>query len=67
MTLIAHPQAMQFAEPLRLQSGASVRDYALAYETYGMLNAESQSARGEVLEIAIVALIVIEIVLSFFR
>jgi len=32
-----------------------------------MLNAEAQSARGEVLEIAILALIAVEIVLSFFR
>jgi len=43
------------------------RKLTIIRETYGMLNAESQSARGEVLEIAIVALIVIEIVLSFFR
>ena len=43
------------------------RKLSIIRETYGMLNAESQSARGEVLEIAIVALIVIEIVLSLFR
>ena len=29
------PQAMHFAEPLRLQSGASIGDYTLMYETYG--------------------------------
>jgi len=43
------------------------RKLTIIRETYGMLNAESQAARGEVLEIAIVALIVVEIVLSFFR
>jgi len=35
---------MSFAEPLALQSGASIRDYALAYETYGALNAERSNA-----------------------
>ena len=29
--MIATPQAMHFAEPLALQSGASLRDYTLAY------------------------------------
>jgi hypothetical protein len=43
------------------------RKLAIIRETYGMLNAEAQSARGEVLEIAILALIAVEIVLSFFR
>jgi len=43
------------------------RKLAIIRETYGMLNAESQAARGEVLEIAILALIAIEIVLSLFR
>jgi len=42
--LIATPQAMHFAEPLQLQSGAHVRDYALAYETYGTLNADRSNA-----------------------
>ena len=32
------PQAMHFAEPLRLQSGAHLADYTLMYETYGTLN-----------------------------
>ncbi|MEO8081900.1 MAG: homoserine O-acetyltransferase [Caldimonas sp.] len=32
------PQTMHFAEPLPLASGASLRDYTLAYETYGTLD-----------------------------
>ena len=35
---------MEFAEPLALQSGASVRGYTLAYETYGTLNADRSNA-----------------------
>ena len=42
--MIATPQAMHFAEPLALQSGASLRDYTLAYETYGTLNADRSNA-----------------------
>ncbi len=42
--LIATPQAMHFAEPLALQSGAQVRDYTLAYETYGTLNDDRSNA-----------------------
>jgi homoserine O-acetyltransferase/O-succinyltransferase len=38
------PQAMHFAEPLRLQSGASLGDYTLMYETYGTLNADKSNA-----------------------
>jgi len=38
------PQAMQFAEPLPLKSGAQLRDYALVYETYGTLNADKSNA-----------------------
>jgi len=38
------PQAMYFAEPLRLQSGASIGDYTLMYETYGALNADKSNA-----------------------
>jgi len=38
------PQAMHFAEPLRLQSGASIGDYTLMYETYGALNADKSNA-----------------------
>jgi homoserine O-acetyltransferase len=44
MPLIATPQSMHFAEPLALQSGASVRDYTLAYETYGTLDADRSNA-----------------------
>jgi homoserine O-acetyltransferase len=35
---------MQFAEPLRLQSGAHLADYTLTYETYGVLNADKSNA-----------------------
>jgi homoserine O-acetyltransferase len=35
---------MAFAEPLPLQSGASLRDYTLMYETYGTLNADRSNA-----------------------
>ncbi len=42
--MIATPQAMHFAEPLALQSGAQLRDYTLAYETYGTLNADRSNA-----------------------
>ena len=38
------PQAMHFAEPLRLQSGAQLADYTLMYETYGTLNATGSNA-----------------------
>lgn len=44
MTLIATPRAMQFDAPLQLQSGASIRGYSLAYETYGTLNADKSNA-----------------------
>jgi len=42
--MTATPQAMHFADALPLQSGASVRDYTLAYETYGTLNADRSNA-----------------------
>lgn len=42
--LIATPQSMHFAAPQGLQSGASLRDYTLAYETYGTLNADKSNA-----------------------
>ena len=42
--MIVTPQSMPFREPLALQSGASIRDYALAYETYGTLNAQRSNA-----------------------
>ena len=42
--LIATPQSQHFAEVLPLKSGASLRDYALSYETYGTLNAARSNA-----------------------
>ncbi|WP_440105853.1 homoserine O-acetyltransferase MetX [Acidovorax sp. BL-A-41-H1] len=44
MSFIATPQTMHFPEVLPLQSGASIRDYHLAYETYGTLNADRSNA-----------------------
>ena len=44
MSFIATPQSMHFAEPLPLQSGASIADYTLAYETYGTLDAARSNA-----------------------
>ncbi len=41
---IVKPQAMHFADPLPLRSGAQLRDYTLAYETYGTLNADKSNA-----------------------
>jgi len=41
---IVAPQSMQFATPLPLQSGASLADYTLVYETYGVLNAQRSNA-----------------------
>ncbi len=38
------PQSMHFADRLPLQSGASLRDYSLKYETYGTLNADHSNA-----------------------
>jgi len=40
MSFIATPQSMHFPDALPLQSGASIRDYHLAFETYGTLNAD---------------------------
>ena len=42
--MIATAQTMHFAQALSLQSGASLRDYHLAYETYGTLNADKSNA-----------------------
>jgi len=42
--MIVSPQSTSFAEPLALQSGASIRGYSLAYETYGKLNADKSNA-----------------------
>ncbi len=45
-TSIGHVQAqsLRFEEPLPLKSGAVLRDYTLAYETYGTLNADKSNA-----------------------
>ena len=40
----ATPQSMHFEAALPLQSGATLRDYSLSYETYGTLNAERSNA-----------------------
>ena len=42
--MIATPQSQHFADALPLQSGASLRDYSLSFETYGTLNAERSNA-----------------------
>ncbi len=42
--MIVTPQFMHFAAALPLQSGESIRDYSLAYETYGTLDAERSNA-----------------------
>jgi homoserine O-acetyltransferase len=44
MTFVATPLSMHFEAALPLQSGASIRDYHLAYETYGKLNADTSNA-----------------------
>jgi homoserine O-acetyltransferase len=44
MTLIAAPQSQHFGQALPLQSGASLRDYSLSFETYGTLNADKSNA-----------------------
>lgn len=38
------PQTLRFSEPLTLQSGATIADYSLMYETYGSLNADKSNA-----------------------
>ena len=42
--MIATPQSQHFADALPLQSGATLRDYSLSFETYGTLNAERSNA-----------------------
>jgi homoserine O-acetyltransferase len=42
--LIATPQSQHFSKALPLQSGASLRDYSITYETYGTLNADRSNA-----------------------
>jgi homoserine O-acetyltransferase/O-succinyltransferase len=44
MSFIAKPQFMHFEAALPLQSGASIRGYTLAFETYGQLNADKSNA-----------------------
>jgi homoserine O-acetyltransferase/O-succinyltransferase len=44
MSFVATPQSMRFAEALPLQSGASIGDYDLSYETYGTLNDAKSNA-----------------------
>ena len=41
---IVAPQSMFFSTPLPLQSGATIADYTLVYETYGSLNADHSNA-----------------------
>ena len=38
------PQTLRFTEPLPLQSGSTLADYELVYETYGTLNAAKSNA-----------------------
>jgi homoserine O-acetyltransferase len=38
------PQVLNFATPLKLQSGASIADYNLVVETYGQLNSQKSNA-----------------------
>jgi homoserine O-acetyltransferase/O-succinyltransferase len=38
------PQVLNFAAPLKLQSGASITDYNLVVETYGQLNPQKSNA-----------------------
>ncbi|MFT6589183.1 MAG: homoserine O-acetyltransferase [Rhodoferax sp.] len=42
--LIATSESMHFTVALPLQSGASLRDYSLSFETYGTLNADKSNA-----------------------
>ena len=44
MPLIATPQSKHFSMALPLQSGATIRDYSLSFETYGALNADRSNA-----------------------
>jgi homoserine O-acetyltransferase len=41
---IVAPESMHFSAALPLQSGASIADYTLVYETYGVLNADHSNA-----------------------
>jgi homoserine O-acetyltransferase/O-succinyltransferase len=46
MSSIGHvtPQTLHFAAPLALQSGATLAEYSLVFETYGTLNADKSNA-----------------------
>jgi homoserine O-acetyltransferase/O-succinyltransferase len=44
MSFVATPLSMHFEAALPLQSGASIRGYDVAYETYGTLNADKSNA-----------------------
>jgi homoserine O-acetyltransferase/O-succinyltransferase len=41
---VVHPQTAHFDSPLLLQSGQSLANYRLVYETYGQLNAKRNNA-----------------------
>ena len=41
---VVKPEILHFAEPLSLQSGASIANYNLVVETYGQLNAKKDNA-----------------------
>jgi len=41
---VVSPKSMHFSQALPLQSGASLADYTLVYETYGQLNADHSNA-----------------------
>ncbi|MFM8760665.1 MAG: homoserine O-acetyltransferase [Polynucleobacter victoriensis] len=41
---VVKPEILHFAEPLSLQSGASIANYNLVVETYGQLNAKKNNA-----------------------
>ncbi|MDA8446064.1 homoserine O-succinyltransferase MetX [Paracidovorax valerianellae] len=44
MSFIATSQSLHFADALPLQGGGTIRDYTLAFETYGTLNAARSNA-----------------------
>jgi len=44
LNMFATPQSMHFDAALPLQSGATLRDYDLSFETYGKLNASRSNA-----------------------
>ena len=44
MSFLVQPQSMHFESALPLQSGASISDYQLTYETYGTLNERRDNA-----------------------